>query len=156
MGEEFSTWNWHRFDWMQILRARKSGKLHDAQLATASENLLQFLRGYNLQLRVGTFARIFIESPSAKVSHMAKAISLHMLIRHFDNKLGTQRLPGKVFSPAPAAFATRHAMFVTVGATFLPGFPGMMGQRILAVGSEKFEQLSPLFLGEAGADANVL
>ena len=87
---------------------------------------------------------------------MAKAISLHVLIRYFDNELGTQRLPGKIFSAAPAAFAPWHAMFVTVGIVFLPGFPGVVRQRILAVGAKECEELPPLFLCKAGADANVL
>ena len=94
--------------------------LQAALLVIASENLLQFLRGDNLQLRVGAFARIFVEPPSAKVSHMAKAISLHVLIRHLDDKLRTQWFPGKIFSAVPAAFATRHAMFVAVCNPFLP------------------------------------
>ena len=60
-----------------------------AQSAAGSENLLQFLRGNNLQLCVGAFARIFFCSPSAKVSHVAKAIPLHVLVSYFDNELGT-------------------------------------------------------------------
>jgi hypothetical protein len=80
----------------------------------ASEDFLQFLRWYNFQLRVRTFVGILFCSPAAKVSHMSKAIALHVLVSYLDYKLGTQRLPGKIFSAAPAAFATGHAMFVTV------------------------------------------
>jgi hypothetical protein len=40
--------------------------------------------------------------------------------------------------------------------TFGPISPRVLGERVLAIGSEKFHQLSPLHVGEAGANAYVL
>lgn len=62
--------------------------LRVAKLATASENLLQLLRRYNLQLRVGTFAWIFLGSPSAKMGYMSKAVPLHVLVSNLNDKFG--------------------------------------------------------------------
>lgn len=68
---------------------RKTEVLRVAKSAAVSEDLLQFLRGNNLQLRVSALARIFFCSPSAKVSHVAKTIPLHVLVSDLDNELGT-------------------------------------------------------------------
>ena len=97
---------------MQFLRGRKQRNPQAGMSATVSEDFLQFLRWYNLQLRVSTFVGVFFCSPAAEVSHMTKAIALHVLVSYLDDELGTQRLPGKIFPAAPATFATGHAMFV--------------------------------------------
>ena len=46
---------------------------------------------------------------------------------------------------------------ITAGCFLLgPIFPGMSRQRVFAVWREKFDELAPLLVGEAGADADML
>ena len=90
--------------------------------------------------------------------HVPKAIALHVLIGDFDDQLGTERLPRQIFALAPTALPAGHAMsgFSVYEFGFRPALPRMIGERVVAIGREKFYQLTALFGCEAGADTDVL
>src|SRR5438045_6427117 len=76
-------------------RRRRRGKSNNVvpELAPVGKNLRQFLWGNNLQLRIGTVGRLLVKSPSAKLSGMAEAVSLHVVVSNFHNQLRTQWFP---------------------------------------------------------------
>ena len=71
-------------------------------LPTTSKDGGELLRWNNLELVVRAVARFLIGAPSSKLCRMPKAVTLHMVVRNFDNELGAQRLPGKILTLAPA------------------------------------------------------
>ena len=81
-----------------------------------------------------------------------------MIVGDFNDELGTERLPRQVFAAAPPALATGHAPLGigALGCEIGPIFPGVSGQRVLAVWRKKLDQLAALLVGEAGANPDML
>ena len=69
------------------------GKSREHSSAFAGEDLHQLLRCNHFELRIRTFARLFVRAPSAKLRHVAEAAALHVLVGHFDDQLRPQRFP---------------------------------------------------------------
>ena len=67
---------------------REESKASSPILATASENPGQLLRGNDLQLGIGAIGGLFVGTPSAELRRMPEAISLHVVVGHFDNQFG--------------------------------------------------------------------
>ena len=106
---------------------------------------------------IGAVARLFVDTPPAKLRHVPEASALHVLVRDFDHQLGPQRLPRQILALAPAALASRHAMLRPLAAVMLrPALPRVIGQRVLAIGREEFDEFPALLLREARADTDVL
>ena len=89
---------------------------------------------------------------------MTEAAALHVVVSDFGDQFGTERLPGQILAPAPAALGARHAMLgVTVLSCLLgPMFPRVSSKRVLTVRREEFYQFASLLFREARADADVL
>ena len=88
---------------------------------------------------------------------MTEAAALHVVVSDFDYQLRPQRLPGQVLALAPAALAAGHAMLSFIRDSMLgPVFPGMSGERVLAVRREEFYEFASLLFREARADADML
>src|SRR5688572_14094907 len=126
--------------------------------AAAREDHRQLRRCNNFKLVIGAVARLFVRTPSAELRRVTEAIALHVIVSDFDNQLGTERLPGQILCSTPAALGARHAMLSISAGCFLlrPTFPWVGRERVLAVWGEKFHELAPLLVGEAGANADVL
>src|ERR1700722_4398592 len=65
-----------------------------SDLTAAPENFREFLRRNYFELRISAISWLFVSSPSAKVRHVTKAASLHVLVCDFQNQFRPQRLPG--------------------------------------------------------------
>ena len=59
-------------------------------------------------------------SPSAKLGHVAEAMTLHVLIGNLDHKFRPQGLPGKILALAPAALAARACAAQPGSSRYLP------------------------------------
>src|SRR5256885_6603922 len=128
------------------------------ELASRSKNRGQLLRCNHFQLSVRTVARLFVGPPPAKLRRMAKAITLHVLVRNFHYQFRAQRLPGQIFSLAPPALSSGHSLpRLAVGGSLLsPSLPGMIRKRVFAKGRKKLHQLRSLFFCEAGTNTHKL
>src|SRR5713101_5098058 len=108
-------------------------------LATAAKNLCQLLRRNYLKLIISTIARLLVLTPSSKLRGVTKTVSLHVIVRDFDNQLRTQRFPRQVFALTPPTLCSGNP------ASGLPLFcfklspvlPRMIRKRILAIWSEE-------------------
>src|SRR5688572_22878142 len=111
-------------------------------LAAGSENLGELLRWNDLELSVCAIVRLLVRAPSAKLRGVPEAAALHVVVCDFNHQLGTQRFPREILALAPAALSSRHALRDFAG----PMFPGVTGERIVAVGSKEFRKLPALRL----------
>src|ERR1700746_1747033 len=112
----------------------------------------------DFELGIRAVARLLVRAPSAKLRCVTEAVALHVVVGDFDDQFGTERLPRQVLPLAPTALATRHTMlgFTARRSMLGPIFPRVSGERVLAVGSEEFYELSSLLFREARADADML
>src|SRR6185312_16841622 len=94
---------------------------------SAREDLLQLLRRDHLQLRIRTLFRRLVLAPAAELRSVAKAVALHVVIRHFNDQLRTKRLPRQVLALAPSALRAGHA---AAGSLLRPSGPRMVLERI--------------------------
>ena len=101
------------------------------------EDFHQLLRRNHFELAIGAIARLLVGAPSPKMRHVAEAVSLHVLVRDLDHKLGPQRLPRQILALTPAALPARHALACAVRILLRPCSPRMILQRILSVRREK-------------------
>src|SRR5439155_15546481 len=94
----------------------------------------------------------------SKVRHVTETRSLHVLVSDFHHQFGPQGLPRQILALAPAALATRHAMRRSLACLSMlrPVFPGVSGERILAIRREELRELPALLQREARANADVL
>src|SRR5215813_6348808 len=63
-----------------------------------------------LQLIVAAVLGTFVESPAQEMRGVAEARALHVVVAHFADALGPQRLPAQVLARIPAALPARHAL----------------------------------------------
>ena len=77
-----------------------------------------------------------------------------MFVGYFHHQLSSYRLPGKILAVTPPAHSARHALpcFATCG----PIPPGVIGERILAIGRQVIYQIPPHLLRKTGANTDVL
>ncbi len=89
---------------------------------------------------------------------MTKTAALHVIVSDFDDQLGPQRFPGKIFALAPAALAAWHPLsgFSRCRIVLGPLLPGVMGESILSIWRENFGEFEALFLRETRANADML
>src|SRR3982074_1757609 len=118
----------------------------------------ELLRRHYFQLIECTIMRPLVLAPAAKLRGVPKTVALHVVVRNLDDERRTQRLPRQILSGAPTTLGTGPAMRLRIGDLICgcPSAPRMTVERILAVGREKFHQLQPFCIREAGADADVL
>src|SRR5215211_1684041 len=83
------------------MRLRLSGRVRP-------ENLLELVRGRDLELIVAAVGRRLVGTPPLKDRGVAKAVALHVVVLHFAHALDSQRLPRQILARAPAALPTRH------------------------------------------------
>ncbi len=57
--------------------------------AMRGEDGRELLSRYDLELGEGAIARLLVRPPPAKLSGMAKAPALHVIVGDFDDELGT-------------------------------------------------------------------
>src|ERR1700734_3306982 len=127
----------------------------DCQALTAArEDRGQFMRWNHFQLRVGAITRLLVRPPSSKVRHVPEARALHMFVSYFHHQLSSYGLPGKILALTPAAHSAGHALSRFAIAGPIP--PGMIGERILAIGRQVIHQVPPRLLLEAGANTDML
>src|SRR5262249_22360475 len=107
---------------------------------------------------IRAIARLLVLPPPAKLSGMAEAVSLHVIVGDLYHQFRTQRFPRQIFALTPAALPPGHAFdsLASVSSRFGPLFPGMICKRILAVGNQKFCQLRTFFRAEARAHSDML
>src|SRR6266478_5860738 len=119
--------------------------------AAIGKNRRQLVWRNHLELSIRTVARVLVGAPFSKLRQVTEAGTLHVLVGDFNYQLGPQRLPRQVLALAPAALATRHAMPIGAfsGCVLRPALPGVIGERVLAIGREVFYQLPTLLLREA-------
>jgi len=122
------------------------------------EDGLQFFWRHYFKLSEGARGWLAVGAPTAKMGHVPETSALHVLVCNLDDEFGAERLPGKVFSLTPAAFAAGHAMFAGFVVFFgaFPMLPRMIAQGVFAKGCNEIEKLAAHFGGEACADADVL
>src|SRR5687768_5627360 len=137
-----------------ILRGH-GGKRERKQLATDCKNLLELVGRYDLQLFEGAIARSLVVSPPTKLGGVTKAISLHVIVRDLNDKLGTQRLPRLILSLAPTALHPRLPMHIRRRLGVRPRAPRMILESIESERLEEFHQLFSLGISEARAHAHV-
>src|SRR5262245_12007028 len=127
------------------------------RLATGREDRRQLVRRDHLELRVAALARGLVRTPPPELRGVAEAPALHVVVRDLDHQLRPERLPREILALAPAAVAPRHALRTRLRAVLArPVPPGMIGERIRAVGRERRDELAPLRVGEARHHADVL
>ena len=85
---------------------------------------------------------------------MPEAIALHVVVLHFADSLGAQRLPREILACAPTTLPTGHALAHRFRAG--PFAPRMIVQGVLAQRLELLHQLATLGHRERGRDADVL
>src|SRR4051812_140543 len=107
----------------------------EGELSAGREDLTQFLRRGDIQLRISTIRRRLVHSPPPKLGGMAEAVALHVIVCDFDNELWTERFPRQIFALTPATLPSRHPMsgFFRRGFELRPPFPGMGGERVLSI-----------------------
>jgi hypothetical protein len=125
---------------------------------TAGENCRQLLRWNNLELSIRAIAGLLVGAPPPELCCVTEAAALHVIVCDFDYQLRTQRFPGHVLSLAPAALGAWSALFGFTIRFFVLGpiFPGMSGERILAIWRKVFHKLTAHAVGEARDDADML
>src|ERR1700732_5189090 len=98
--------------------------------STAGEDLRQFLRRHNFELRISAVGGLLVDAPSTKLGGVTKSGGLQVVVRGLHYQFDSQRLARKIFSLAPAALASGHAMpkFRACGCMFRPAPPGMSGK----------------------------
>ena len=114
------------------------------------------MRGHDFELRIGAVRGLFVRTPSAKSRHVPEAAALHVLVGNFDDKLGAERLPGKILALAPAALASGHPMFAIARSRLGPAFPGMIRKSVFSIWREEIYEFAPHVIFKASADADVL
>src|ERR1043165_8547257 len=117
--------------------------LRQVLLLLIAEDLGQFLRGNDLQLIVCTVAWLLVFAPPSKLSDVAEAAALHMIVSDFDYQLRTQWLPRQILALAPSTLGARSSvrdgLFRVV---FGPLLPGMIDQCVSAIRREKLNQIA--------------
>src|SRR5215470_4284470 len=89
---------------------------------------------------------------------MPKAAPLHVVVRHFDDELGTQRLPRQILALTPPAADAGPSLWRSLIRLFpiRPLAPRITLERVLAIRRKKGHELVSLRGREARADAHVL
>src|SRR4029079_3139 len=103
-------------------------------------------------------AGLLVSAPPSELCCVTEAAALHVIVSDFDYQLRTQRFPGHVLALAPTALGARSALLgFTIRCFELgPIFPGMSGERILAIWCKVFHKLTAHAIGEARDDADML
>src|SRR5215471_14006000 len=114
------------------------------------------MRRDDLELRIRTVAGLLVGAPSSKLSRVAESVPLHVVVSNLDNEFRPERLPGQILALTPAAQATRHTHGVLFRIRPGPILPGMVAQSIAPILAQMLHKLTPLRLGEAGADADMM
>ena len=65
-----------------------------AGLAPMRENRCQLLWRHDFELSISAVGRLFVGAPSAELCDVAKAASLHVIIRDLHHQFGSQWFPG--------------------------------------------------------------
>src|SRR5688500_5252017 len=99
-------------------------------LRARRKNLGQFVSRRDFELVVAALPRRLVRAPAHEHGGMPETIALHVVVLHFANALGPQRLPRQVLAAAPATLPARHAVAIIAGGG--PVAPGMVGQGVLA------------------------
>jgi hypothetical protein len=89
----------------------KMEALIDIGLSATFEDGFEFFGGDYFQLGEGAGFEFAVGAPAAEVGHVAEAAALHVLVCDFDDKLGAEGFPFKIFAAAPTALAAWHAVF---------------------------------------------
>src|SRR5574338_144856 len=126
-------------------------------LTSRREDLRQLVRRNHLELRERAVARGLVGSPATKLRRVAEAPTLHVVVSHLHDELGTQRLPREILALAPPAECPRLPMRrLRLDLCIRPSLPGMVVEGVLAIRREKIHELLALGRRETGTDADVL
>src|SRR2546423_15012005 len=100
---------------------------------------------------------LLVAPPATKLRSVTKTVALHVVVRDLHHELGTNRLPRQILAAAPPTLRAGHPMRHAVTVLYArPVTPRVILERVLPIRLEKLHQLSPLLIGEARADADVL
>src|SRR5207247_9611907 len=129
-----------------------------ADRSLAAETLLQRDRRRDLELIVATVLGRLIGAPAHKLSAVPKPVSLHVVVPHFTDPLGPQRLPAQVLPPIPAAGGARQTLMIRIGCVLPvgPRPPGVAFEGILAQRRQLFDQLVADLVRESSGHADVV
>ena len=75
-----------------------------------AEDLLELVRGRDLELIVAAVRRRLVGPPAQEGRRVAEAIALQVVVLHLADALDPQRLPREILARAPAALAAGHAL----------------------------------------------
>src|SRR5688500_11874233 len=114
-------------------------------LILSSKDRLQFVRWNDLKLRIRTVTWFFVRTPSSKVRHVAKTVTLHVFVSNFNNQLGSEWLPRQILPTTPATLPARHATRF-MGFGHGPLSPRMRLERVFAIRLQKFNQFDPFLI----------
>src|SRR5262245_41354034 len=136
-------------------RRRSIQTKHPALSSGSAKDLLELVRGRDLELIVAAVCRLFVGTPALKDGGVTETRSLHVVVLDLADALDPQRLPREILAGAPTALPARHPGHlarVELG-PFAPrmAFEGADAQR-----RELLDQLAPLLHRERGRHADVM
>ena len=107
-----------------------------------------------LELLVRACRRVSVRTPPPEPGRVSEPVSLHVVVRHFDDQFGAKRDEGEVFALAPPALSARHPVFrrSSSSAWLHPRIVVRAGLQVL----QFLDQRRPPRCRELSGDANML
>src|SRR5215216_2160681 len=120
---------------------RPTSGVASATRARGTEDLLELVRGRDLELIVPAISRSLVRTPAQEDGGVTEPIALQVIVLDLTDSLDPQRLPRQVLTSAPPTLAAWHTPPAALGSR--PLSPRMLFERMLAQRRQLGCQFSP-------------